>query len=110
MTTHTENSVRALPFNSEEAFTKELNLITSVLERLFESDEVQFPEEEISNDLLKIIEAAQRIREAETLSQKFDIYYTNYRPLSNELKAKYSDFLDRNTFREIEVHNKYMNA
>jgi hypothetical protein len=110
MTIATENSIRALPLNSEEVMFGELNLTKDALEGLFESDEAQIPKEELFNDVLKIIEVSERIKEAETFRQKSDIYYSEYRPLSDEHKVKYSDFLARDVFREIEVYEKYIDG
>jgi hypothetical protein len=110
MTVTTENSIRALLSNTEEVMLGELSLIKHSLEKLFESDEARISKEESFNDLLKIVEVSQRIRGANDLRQKFDIYYSEYRPLLNVFKAKYSDFLARDTFKEIEAHEKYMDS
>ena len=53
---------------------------------------------------------SERIREVQYLRQKFDIYYSEYRPLFQEFKSKYSDFLARDSFKEIEAHEKYMDG
>lgn len=110
MTVTTENSIRALPSNSDEVMLGELSSIKHALERLFESDEARIPKEEFFNDLLKIVEVSERIREVQNLRQKVDIYYSEYSPLLNEFKAKYSDFLARDIFKEIEAHKKYMDG
>ena len=110
MTVTTENSIRALLSNTEEVMWGELSLIKHSLEKLFESDEERISKEELFNDRLKIIEVSERIREAKHLRQKFDIYYSEYRPLLNVIKAKYSDFLARDTFKEIEAHEKYLDG
>src|SRR4028119_1400519 len=104
MTVTTENSIRALLSNTEEVMLGELSLIKHSLEKLFASDEARISKEESFNDLLKIVEVSERIRAANDLRQKFDIYYSKYRPLLNVFKAKYSDFLARDTFKEIEAH------
>lgn len=59
---------------------------------------------------MKIVEVSERIREVQYLRQKFDIYYSEYRPLFQEFKSKYSDFLARDSFKEIEAHEKYMDG
>ena len=110
MTVTTENSIKALLSNTEEVMLGELSLIKHSLEKLFESDEARISKEESFNDLLKIVEVSERIREANDLRQKFDIYYSEYRPLLNVFRAKYSDFLARDTFKEIEAHEKYMDG
>lgn len=110
MTVTTENSIRALPWNSEEVMFDELSSIKHSLEKLFASDEARISKEESFNDLLKIFELLERIREAQDLRQKFDIYHSEYRPLLNVIKAKYSDFLARDTFKEIEAHEKYLDG
>ena len=110
MTVTTENSIRALPSNSEEVMFDELSSIKHSLERLFASDEARISKEESFNDLLKIVELLERIREAKHLGQKIEIYYSEYRPFFSVLKAKYSDFLARDTFKEIEAHEKYMDG
>jgi len=110
MTVTTENSIRALLSNTEEVMLGELSLIKHSLEKLFESDEAQIPKEESFNYLLKIVEVSERIRSAKYPRQKSDIYYSEYRPFFSELKAKYSDFLARDTFKEIEAHEKYMDG
>ena len=92
MTVTTENSIRALPSNSEEVMFDELSSIKHSLERLFASDEARISKEESFNDLLKIVELLERIREAKHLGQKIEIYYSEYRPFFSVLKAKYSDF------------------
>ena len=102
MTVTTENSIRALLSNTEEVRFDELSSIKHSLERLFVSEEARISKEESFNDMLKIVEVSERIREAKDLRQKFDIYYSEYRPLLNVIKAKYSDFLARDTFKEIE--------
>lgn len=108
MTVTTENSIRALLSSSEEAILSELSLIKHTLERLFASDEAQIPKEESFNDLLKIVEVSERIREVKSLGQKTEIYYYEYRQIFNEIKAKYSNFLAPDFFKEIEEHEKYM--
>lgn len=111
MTVTTENSIRALPSNSEEVMFDELSSIKHSLERLFASDEARISKEESFNDdRLKIVELLKRIREAQHLRQKFDIYHSEYKPLLNVIKAKYSDFLARDTFKEIEAHEKYLDG
>ena len=110
MTVTTENSIRALLSNTEEVMLGELSLIKHSLEKLFASDEARISKEESFNALLKIVEVSERIREAKDLRQKFDIYYSEYRPLLNVFKAKYSDFLARDTFKEIEAHEKYIDG
>jgi hypothetical protein len=110
MTVTTENSIKALPSNSEEVMFDEVSSIKHSLERLFASDEARIPKEESSNYLLKIVEVSERIREAKHLRQKVDIYYSEYRPLLKVFKAKYSDFLARDTFKEIEGHEKYLDG
>ena len=110
MTVTTENSIRALPSNSEEVMFDELSSIKHSLEKLFASDEARISKEESSNDMLKIFEVSERIREAKHLRQKVDIYYSEYRPLLNVFKAKYSDFLARDTFKEIEAHEKSLDG
>ncbi|MHC5822896.1 MAG: hypothetical protein ACYT04_45445 [Nostoc sp.] len=110
MTVTIENSIRALLENSEEVTFGELSLTKHALEMLFKSDEAQIPKEELFNDMLKIVEVSERITQAETLRQKSDIYYSEYRPLSDELKAKYSDFLPSDSFKEIEAHEKCMDG
>jgi hypothetical protein len=110
MTVTTENSIKALLSNTEEVMLGELSLIKHSLEKLFESDEARISKEESFNDLLKIVEVSERIREANDIRQNFDIYYSKYRPLLNVFKAKYSDFLARDTFKEIEAHEKYMDG
>ena len=87
-----------------------LSSIKHSLERLFASDEARISKEELSNELLKIFEVSERIREAKHLRQKVDIYYSEYRPLLNVFKAKYSDFLARDTFKEIEAHEKSLDG
>ena len=110
MTVTTENSIRALLSNTEEVMLGELSSIKHSLEKLLESDEARIPKEELFNDLLKIVEVSERIREVQYLRQKFDIYYSEYRPLFQEFKSKYSDFLARDSFKEIEAHEKYMDG
>ena len=75
MTVTTENSIRALLSNTEEVMWGELSLIKHSLEKLFESDEARISKEESFNDLLKIVELLERIREAKHLVQKIEIYY-----------------------------------
>jgi len=110
MTVTTENSIRALLSNTEEVMLGELSLIKHSLEKLFESDEARISKEESFNDLLKIVELLERIREAKHLGQKIEIYYSEYRPLLNVIKAKYSEFLARDTFKEIEAHEKFLDG
>ena len=110
MTVTTENSIRALLSNTDEVMLGELSSIKHSLEKLLESDEARIPKEELFNDLLKIVELLERIREAKHLGQKIEIYYSEYRPFFSVLKAKYSDFLARDTFKEIEAHEKYMDG
>jgi hypothetical protein len=110
MTVTTENSIRALPSNSEELMFDELSSIKHSLEKLFASDEARISKEESFNDMLKIVEVSERIREAKDLRQKFDIYYSEYRPLLNVFKAKYSNFLAPDTFKEIEAHKKSLDG
>lgn len=110
MTVTIGNSIRALLQNSEEVMFGELSLTKHALEMLFKSDEVQIHKEELLNDMLKIVEVSERIRQAETPRQKSDIYYSEYRLVSDELKAKYSDFLPCDSFKEIEAHEKYMDG
>jgi len=111
MTVTTENSIRALPSNSEEVMFDELNSIKHSLEKLFASDEARiYKEESFNDDRLKIVEVSERIREAQHLRQKFDIYHSEYRPLLNVIKAKYSDFLARDTFKEIEAREKFLDG
>lgn len=111
MTVTTENSIRALPSNSEEVMFDELSSIKHSLEKLFASDEARiYKEESFNDDRLKIVEVSERIREAQHLRQKFDIYHSEYRPLLNVIKAKYSDFLARDTFKEIEAHEKFLDG
>lgn len=89
----------------------ELSSIKHSLERLFASDEARISKEESFNDdRLKIVEVSERIREAKDLRQKFDIYHYEYRPLLNVIKAKYSDFLARDPFKEIEAHEKSLDG
>ncbi|WP_449419451.1 hypothetical protein [Phormidium nigroviride] len=110
MTVTTENSIRTLLSSSEEAILIELSLIKHTLERLFASEEAQISQEALFIDGLKIIDVLERIREAKYLPHKADIYYSEYRPLLNEFKAKYSDFVAQDTFKEIEDHEKYMDG
>ncbi|WP_293355186.1 MULTISPECIES: hypothetical protein [unclassified Microcoleus] len=110
MTVTTENLIRALPSNSEEVMFGELSLIKHALEKLFKSDEARIPKEELFIDGLKIYEVLERIREAKDIRLRADIYYSEYRPLLNEFKAKYSDFFARDTFKEIEDREKYMDG
>jgi hypothetical protein len=110
MTVTTENSIRALLSNTEEVMWGELSLIKHSLEKLFESDEARISKEESFNDRLKIVELLERIREAKHLGQKIEIYYSEYRPLLNVFKAKYSEFLARETFKEIEAHEKFLDG
>ena len=110
MTVTTENSIRALLSNTEEVMWGELSLIKHSLEKLFESDEARISKEESFNDMLKIVELLERIREAKHLGQKIEIYYSEYRPLLNVFKAKYSEFLARDTFKEIEAHEKFLDG
>jgi hypothetical protein len=110
MTVTTENSIRALLSNTEEVMLGKLSLIKHSLEKLFESDEARISKEESFNYLLKIVEMSARIRAAKDPRQKYYIYYSEYRPFFSELKAKYSDFLARDTFQEIEAHEKYIDG
>lgn len=110
MTVTTENSLKALLSNTEEVMFDELSSIKHSLEKLFASNEARISKEESFNDRLKIVEVSERIREEKDLRQKFDIYYSEYKPLLNVFKAKYSDFLARDTFKEIEAHEKYMDG
>ena len=109
MTVTTENLIRALLSTSGEVMFGELSVIHA-LERLFESDEARIPQEELSNDLSKIFEVSERIIKIKSLSKKFEIYYSEYRILSSELKAKYSDFFADGIFKEIEYHEKSMDG
>jgi hypothetical protein len=106
----TENLIRALSLSSGEAIFGELNLIKHALEKLFEADEARISKEELFNNVLKIVKVSERIKEAATPRQKFDIYYSEYRPLSDEFSVKYSDFLARDTFREIQAYEKYVDG
>ncbi|WP_019487622.1 MULTISPECIES: hypothetical protein [Kamptonema] len=108
MTVITENSIRALLSSSEEVMLRELTLIKNSLEILFSSEQARIPKEESFNDLLKIVEVSERIRKAKSLGQKNEIYYYEYRQIFNEIKAKYSDLLAPDLFKEIEEHEKYM--
>ena len=110
MTVTTENSIKALLSNTEEVMLGELSLIKHSLEKLFASDEARIPKEESFNYLLKIVEVSERIRAAKYPRQKYDIYYSEYRPFFSELKIKYSDFLARDTFKEIEAHEKSLDG
>jgi hypothetical protein len=110
MTLTIENFIRALPENSEEVIFSELSLTKHALEILFESNEAKIYQQDLFNDTLKIVEVLEQIRQAETLPQKLDIYYSEYRPLSHQLQEKYADFLRPDTFKEIEVYEKYMDG
>lgn len=108
MTVTTENSIRALHESSEGAMLGELSLIKHSLERLFSSEQARIPKEESFNDILKIVEVSEPIREAKSPPKKWELYYYEYRQISHELKAKYSDSFAPDSFKEIEDHEKYM--
>ncbi|MCU0546947.1 MAG: hypothetical protein MUE44_33100 [Oscillatoriaceae cyanobacterium Prado104] len=110
MTVTTENSIQELLSSSDDIMWDELSLITHTLERLFESDEVQISKEELLSAMLKIFEFLERMREAKSPLQKFDIYYYElYKPFVAEIiKTKYSDFLTNDSRQKIEAHEKYM--
>lgn len=110
MTIVTEDSIRTLLLNSEAVMFGQLDLTKHTLEALFESDNVQISKEELSNDVLKIDQISEQLREAETPYQKFDVYYSGYRPFSERVRAKYRDFLTHDVFRKIEVHEHYMDG
>lgn len=110
MTVTTENSIKALLSSSEKMILGELTVIKHTLERQFESDEVQISQEELFNVWLKLSKCLERIGEAKTLIQKFDIFYFElYEPFVSEiLTEKYSDFLTNDIRQKIEADGKYM--
>ena len=110
MTIATENLIRALPLNTETVMNGELDLVRSALEKLLESHEARILREELLTEILRITQVSEQIQKANTLHQKAVIYYSEYRSLLDSFKAKYSEFLDANLFREIEICEKYMNG
>ncbi|NJM61814.1 MAG: hypothetical protein HC849_18990 [Oscillatoriales cyanobacterium RU_3_3] len=111
MTVTTENSIKALLSSSEEIMWDELSLIRYTLERQFESDEIHIYQEELFN-VRKLSQCLERIGEAKTLIQKFDIFYDEvYKPYVSEiLTAKYRDFsIEIDDLRQkIERQEQYM--
>ncbi|MEG4320061.1 MULTISPECIES: hypothetical protein [unclassified Microcoleus] len=110
MISTTENSIKALLSTSDEMMLGEINFVKSTLEKLFESDEVQISKKEILNVLLRLFDFLERMREAKTFLQKFDIYYHQlYKPFVTEIiQTKYSDFLTNDSRQKLEAHEKYM--
>lgn len=106
----TESSIKALHLGSEEAIFDAINLTKHVLEQILNSEEAQISKEDLLSDLSSIITVSERIRNTENLFQKSYIYSSEYRPLSDKLKAKYSDYVDRDFFEEIEVREKHMDG
>lgn len=108
MSPATADSIDALFSVAGEQMLSGLGFIQQTLERLYESNDAQFSPEELWNDLTKIVGVTERIRQTGSYKEKTDIYYSEYRPLSSELKAKYKEFLPNEAFREIETSERRM--
>lgn len=109
MLTATESSIRSLlEDNVEIIIVDSLASTNLALERLYESGKAQLPKEKILDDLSKIVEISERIKSTGSLEEKMNIFFSDYQPLSNQLKTKYSDFLPSRVVRKLEFGERYM--
>jgi hypothetical protein len=108
MLTDTEESIRLLSEDDGEIIINGLASTKLALERLYESGKGQLLREEILDDLMKIVEISERIKSTDNLGEKMKIFFFEYQTLSNELKAKYSDFLPTKAVRKLEAGERYM--
>ncbi|MEW5856911.1 MAG: hypothetical protein AB1861_05960 [Cyanobacteriota bacterium] len=104
----TESSIRALSEYSSEAIIDGLASTKLALEHLYKSDEGQFAKEEILKDLAKIVGVLERLKATSNFIEKRNIFFSEYQPLSNHLRDRYSDFLPAEVIRKMEANEMYM--
>jgi hypothetical protein len=104
----TESSIRALSEYSSEAIIDGLALTKLSLKHLYKSDEGQFSKEEILKDLAKIVDISERLKATSNLIEKRNVFFSEYQPLSNQLRDTYSDFLPAEVIRKLEASEMYI--
>lgn len=104
------DSIASLSQSSETEMFSEIDFTKQIFEHLYNSDNAQIPKEDLYRDLARLLEIAEHIRQAEDLRRKSEIYYSEYKSLSNELRTKYREFLPDDAFSQIESKERYMDA
>ncbi|PZV12215.1 MAG: hypothetical protein DCF22_12885, partial [Leptolyngbya sp.] len=92
------DSIASLSQSSETEMFSEIDFTKQIFEHLYNSDNAQIPKEDLYRDLARLLEIAEHIRQAEDLRRKSEIYYSEYKSLSNELRTKYREFLPDDAF------------
>lgn len=108
MLTATEDSIRSLSDENSENIVNSLASAKLAIEQLYQSGKGQFSREEILDDLMKIGEISERIKETNSLSDKMNIFSKEYQIFSKQLRTKYSEFLPSRAVRELESVEKYI--
>lgn len=108
MFTSIEDSIRSLSGDDGEIIVDSLASTKLALEHLYESGKGQLPREEILNDLMKIAEVSEQIKSTNNFGEKMKIFFSEYQTLSNQLNAKYSDFLPTRAVRKLEAGERYI--
>ena len=103
-------SIQELPAKHEEVIGVSLSLSRQILENLFTLDDACIPTPELEKDRAKMIGVIDRISNAKTPLEKWDLYHDEYRPLSNQLKAKYNDFIPTTSCQKLEAYEKYVDG
>jgi len=121
--TATKDSIRALAVSSPEFMLNSdvklysfvnlvklahLNQLTNQLNEQYNLESRDFSREELLDDITKIFLVSEQIRESANLAQKFHIYDSEYVPLSRRLKAKYTEFFEAGTFKQIDLFEASM--
>lgn len=116
--TVTKDSIRALGVSSPEFMLSsdvklysfgslvklaQLNQLRNQLNEQYNLESRDFSREEFLDDISKIFLVSEQIRESANLAQKFHVYDSEYLPLSRQLKAKYSEFFEAGTFKQIDL-------
>lgn len=104
----TQVAAQTLSTDSDKVILNELNLVQQTLREIFTSDDVNIPKTGLSSLASKIIEILEKVEKTKVIEDRLNIYCSEYRPISEEFKQKYQDFLDQNVAQRIEIEEKYL--
>jgi hypothetical protein len=80
------------------------------LERLFNADHAKVSQEDLEHDLSKLLEVSHQINQNKTISEKLDLYISQYRILFKDLHLKYGDFLSLESLKDLTAYEKQMDG
>lgn len=109
MNTSTRSSIEALESVAPDVIDFQ-GLDRQFLEQLFNADHAKVSPEDLEHDLSELLEVSCQINQSKTVSEKLNLYLSQYRSLFKGLHLKYNDFLPLESLKDLTAYEKQMDG